>query len=184
MKEIYLLRHAKAAKTEADHRYNPLSEEGVLQAKARRKELNSPMFDLVISSPLIRARQTASLIADVPEDSVLEISTLFYDADPDTHLFDSTFEKIQHADTTTWYASEAGEAYKRIAARAGDDIHKVLEQHSEAKKVLVVGHAIGIPAIADYLRPLEKEVLNTPIQETGGFKLSMENGKVQKVTAI
>ncbi len=49
----------------------PLNEKGIQQAKDARTTLNGIHFDAVYSSPLIRARKTASIIGDVPEEDVI-----------------------------------------------------------------------------------------------------------------
>jgi phosphohistidine phosphatase len=66
---LYFLRHASAGKTilspKKDER-RPLDEEGILQARYVGRLLANldVQVDQIISSPLIRARQTASLVAN------------------------------------------------------------------------------------------------------------------------
>ena len=49
----------------------PLNETGILQARQAREKIADMHFDAVYSSPLQRARKTASIIGDVPEDKIL-----------------------------------------------------------------------------------------------------------------
>jgi phosphohistidine phosphatase len=66
---VYFLRHASAGKSmpnpEKDER-RPLDDEGILQARyvGRMLSLLDVQVDQIISSPLKRARQTASLVAN------------------------------------------------------------------------------------------------------------------------
>ncbi|MCU1256597.1 MAG: phosphohistidine phosphatase, SixA [Candidatus Angelobacter sp.] len=66
---LYFLRHASAGKTILSPRKDerrPLDEEGILQARYVGRLLANldVQVDQIISSPLIRARQTASLVAN------------------------------------------------------------------------------------------------------------------------
>jgi phosphohistidine phosphatase len=66
---LYFLRHASAGKTMSDPKKDerrPLDEEGILQARYVGRMLANLdiQVDQIISSPLKRARQTASLVAN------------------------------------------------------------------------------------------------------------------------
>ncbi len=61
---LILVRHAKAASGEPDA-LRPLTDEGVEVARALGAELGALRPDAVVSSPLLRARQTATPIAEV-----------------------------------------------------------------------------------------------------------------------
>jgi len=76
---IYFLRHASAGKTmlnpKKDER-RPLDEEGILQARYIGRLLANldVQVDQIVSSPLTRARQTASLVAnELAFESALQI---------------------------------------------------------------------------------------------------------------
>ena len=62
---VFLVRHAHAEKGEPDA-VRPLSERGRKEASALAKQLagHDSRPDLVLTSPLVRARQTAEAIAD------------------------------------------------------------------------------------------------------------------------
>ena len=69
--DIYLLRHAIAAPLGEDNHFEdaeraltPAGSKKMRDASLGLKEL-SPGFDLVASSPLVRARETAEIVADV-----------------------------------------------------------------------------------------------------------------------
>jgi phosphohistidine phosphatase len=58
---LYVLRHAKAEKGEPDA-LRRLSDKGREQSRRLQEELADVSFDAVISSPLLRARETAALV--------------------------------------------------------------------------------------------------------------------------
>jgi len=78
--EIYLVRHG-AAHTKEDDPERHLNKEGIEQCHLSGRALRrlDTMFDLVISSPKVRARQTAEIIADevgYPKDEIKVTETL------------------------------------------------------------------------------------------------------------
>lgn len=78
--EIYLVRHG-AAHTKEDDPERHLNKDGLKQCHLSGRALRQldTMFDLVISSPKVRARQTAEIIADkvgYPKDEIKVTETL------------------------------------------------------------------------------------------------------------
>ena len=78
--EIYLVRHG-AAHTKEDDSERHLNKNGLEQCHLSGRALRrlDTMFDLVISSPKVRARQTAEIIADevgYPKDEIKVTETL------------------------------------------------------------------------------------------------------------
>jgi phosphohistidine phosphatase len=59
---VYVLRHAKAEKGEPDE-LRRLNDRGREQARRLADELSGVSFDAVLSSPLLRARETAELVS-------------------------------------------------------------------------------------------------------------------------
>jgi len=59
---VFVVRHAEAAPGEPDH-LRPLTSAGREAAKHRARELAATSIDAIVSSPLLRARQTAEAIA-------------------------------------------------------------------------------------------------------------------------
>jgi phosphohistidine phosphatase len=70
---LFVVRHAEAAPGEPDH-LRPLTGEGLRAARALGEQLAGEHIDAVVSSPLVRAKQTADAIASaagitaVPDD--------------------------------------------------------------------------------------------------------------------
>ena len=84
MKTLYLVRHAKSSWKDKDlvDKARPLKERGVtnagLMAKILKKGNNIP--DLIISSPAVRANETAKLIADnlgIDKNSIITEENLY-----------------------------------------------------------------------------------------------------------
>ena len=73
--KIYVTRHGQTDKNKAQlmqgHVDEPLNETGRQQAKDARKTIEGISFDAVISSPLDRAIETATIIGNVPRDAVI-----------------------------------------------------------------------------------------------------------------
>jgi phosphohistidine phosphatase len=86
MIELFLIRHGIAAErgTYSTDEERPLTDEGIRktrQVAKRLRELNL-RFDLILSSPLVRAKQTAELLLDVSLSKQLQFSeTLAPDGD-------------------------------------------------------------------------------------------------------
>lgn len=97
MKTLYIVRHAKSSWDHpglADHE-RPILEKGIKRTQLVCDYLveNNYNADLIISSHAVRARQTASVIADglnYPEENI-QISSSIYHGDIDA-LFDQLFE--------------------------------------------------------------------------------------------
>lgn len=87
MKQLYFVRHGLSVMNKkgifSGRTETPLSEEGHLQAEATGKELLAENIDCIVSSPLQRARQTATIIAEqlgYPESGII-VSELLTERD-------------------------------------------------------------------------------------------------------
>ncbi|HYF10565.1 MAG TPA: histidine phosphatase family protein [Candidatus Paceibacterota bacterium] len=81
---VTILRHANAVEA-ADDSYEAdkardLSRLGRAQADERRERLRNPTYDLVLSSPAIRARKTAERVAKVTGSDVVLLPELYWSA--------------------------------------------------------------------------------------------------------
>ncbi len=79
--EIYLIRHGIAAEKEAydNDEERPLTEEGRKKTKQVAKQISDRLlhFDLILTSPLLRAKETATILQDIGLSSqVKEINSL------------------------------------------------------------------------------------------------------------
>lgn len=182
--ELLLLRHGKAESFPEEHIFRNLSSEGRNQALTLKERLNSPNFDLVVASELLRAVQTAALVGSCSEEEVLQIPSLFYHHDPETHLLDAIFREIGHATVSAWYDHKYGEVLRSVSKRAMNDIIDCVYESGYTLKALAVGHAILIPPMIDSHFSLSREVLDQPLPECSGFKICLEDKVITSVERI
>lgn len=87
---VYLLRHGDALMKDYNERTRPLSEEGKLSIHklADFIKLRKIQFSQIISSPLLRAWQTAAIIAEISHDNpiIIESENLLPECDPERIL--------------------------------------------------------------------------------------------------
>lgn len=150
----FLMRHGQAksnntrtAECGSDPK-NGLTDTGRTQAKAAAAELRGASIDLIVSSPLPRALETARTVlkdlglpdsALMSDDRLREVDFGLYDGRPLDEwkkLFASYADRL---DT----AAEGGETYRQLRRRVGEFIFD-LESRYPSKNILVVTH--GGPA--------------------------------------
>jgi broad specificity phosphatase PhoE len=163
----YILRHGQALsnvkgfissfpeKTE-----NPLTEEGVLQAKKAGQDLQNEKIDLIFSSDVLRAKQTAEIVAksfnkNVELDARLrEIDFGIFNSKPIADLVGH----FENKDRIT-EKSHKGESYKDILKRMESFLTE-LEKKYKNKKILLVSHQAPLFILEGIFLgfPLEKSV--------------------------
>jgi len=157
---IYIIRHGQTAKNKANILQGrsdvPLNETGKEQAeKAGRKFAEAGIkIEKVWSSPLIRARQTAAIIApDAPcmtDDRLIEMDYGPYEGmdlnDPAPEVL--TFFK----DFVRNPAPEGMEPLAEVVGRAGEFLEEIREEAALAD-ILLSTHAIAMKGILEYLTP-------------------------------
>jgi broad specificity phosphatase PhoE len=151
MRQITLVRHGITAWNVTGqfqgHTDTPLSDEGRAQAQALAKHLKKAKVDLIYSSPLSRALETAHTV--FPNRDILQDARLkelnFGDFESFTQL-----ENQKHEQWAWWFADpfkrEApnGESYEALRLRAvtwmeslPDDIHAIAFTHSGTIQMLI-----------------------------------------------
>jgi ribonuclease H / adenosylcobalamin/alpha-ribazole phosphatase len=127
----------------------PLTETGVMQARAAAKALADRPVDAIVSSPLGRARQTAQEVADVlglpvrTEDGLRETDF----GDWEGYSFAEVRERWP-AELDAWLADPSvapphGESFTATARRVQTARDKILVRHRQ-QTVLVVSHVTPI----------------------------------------
>jgi ribonuclease H / adenosylcobalamin/alpha-ribazole phosphatase len=127
----------------------PLTETGVLQAKAAARALAGRSIDAIVSSPLGRARQTAQEVADV-----LDLPVRTEDGLRETDFGDwegYTFAEVRSrwpAELDSWLADPSvapphGESFTDVARRVNTARDKLLVRF-RGQTVLVVSHVTPI----------------------------------------
>ena len=151
--EIYIIRHGETVWNKSrllqGIRDIPLCEAGINIAKERAKELENIDFDVIYSSPLSRAYETACIIRGdrnieiIKDDRLREVNfgvnegqsaiELQKDkANPFCKFFD---------DPANYVAPENGEDLKQVCKRTKEFMEQVIEpQKDKLNRVLIAGH--------------------------------------------
>jgi probable phosphoglycerate mutase len=156
MTQIAIIRHGttswnKAGKLQG-HSDIPLDEEGVLQAIKLGQRLSGETWDLVYSSHLIRARQTAAIIAqELGIDTVAEDNRL---GEAGGGLIEGTTEEERLSKWgASWKLMDLGmESNASVVERGRAFIQELLSEHP-GKKILLVTHGSFIRQMLDALLP-------------------------------
>ena len=171
----FLIRHGVTAHTVAK-RFSgtggadlPLVDLGVDQAHAAGQELlRRGGIDLVVCSPLMRTKQTATIIAqahDIPESQVIvkedlrETAFGEWDGHTWTEVLDGWPKQVQRWLGDPRVEPPGGESYADTVARVGEVMRDLLHEHAGARIAIVshvtpikglVLHALGAPLDAIY----------------------------------
>ncbi len=142
----------------------PLNETGIAQARESAKKLRNKKIDLIITSPLIRARQTAEIIAkecgaeiivenDIRERSFGEWDGMEHDEVKKKYSAESF---SRHLDPS--FRVPGGESWEEITTRMWNAFqkHHAIHRH---KNVVIVGHG-GVA------RTLQNKIKGIPIIES------------------
>ena len=153
---IYIIRHGqtelnnkKALQGRSDH---PLNDTGIAQAQEAAAMLQNVKFDVVYSSPLIRAVQTAKILAPelepIIDDRLIEMDYGPYEGmdlqnlAPEVITFFSDF--IHNP------APDGMEQLSSVVERAG----LFIQEHGRTDgNILISTHAIAMKGILEYLTP-------------------------------
>lgn len=159
MSEIVLVRHAQSDANMASawqgRGDGALSEEGTRQAEALGTRLAAVEFDLVVSSPLRRARDTAAHLGDPEiEDDLTEVDLGRWEGASFADVFDAHGPLLrsiyQGADERF---GETGERLSDVAARVWPVIDRVAARIGEDGTAVLVTHGGVIDAVFGTLLP-------------------------------
>ena len=141
---IYFLRHgesqANASRVLAGQFDSPLTDKGRLQAQQEAKRLQSAgvTFDLIISSPLSRALDTAKCIAESLSYDVNDIQL-----EPrliERNVGDLRGQPVEQLQLTPIGTVANAETAQSLAGRCQAVLTEITSQHAD-KQVLLVSHA-------------------------------------------
>jgi broad specificity phosphatase PhoE len=193
MMRIYCVRHGESVynsegriQGQADV---PLSELGVRQGEAVAQALRAVAFDAIYSSPLIRAKKTAEILAehvDVPitfDDRLQEINAGVFQ-----HQRRVDLEKSHPVELERWrsedldYAIPGGETRRQLMTRGRESLESIARQgHQHAA---VVAHGRLLVVTIKYLVglspqdppiSLENGSITTLSHDANGFKVEQWN---------
>jgi len=156
---IYIIRHGKTELNRANVLQGrsdyPLNNEGVLQAREAAGRLHGIRFDYVYSSPLIRALQTAGIIAPdmtpVIDSRLIEMEYGPYEGTDLRHLppeILTFFSDFEHNP-----APEGMEQLSSVVNRAGSFLEDI---RGLTGNILISTHAIAMKGLLEYLTPTSK----------------------------
>jgi broad specificity phosphatase PhoE len=148
MSRLILVRHGESSGnrdrifTTTPHEL-PLTELGYRQARAaagRIAELFQP--ELVVTSPYVRASETARVIAEALSLPV-EVEANLYERELGAYRgrsYDSLLQAVGYDPDRPWaYKPEGGESYEEVQARVGPVLDRLSDSHSN-RDVVVVSH--------------------------------------------
>lgn len=173
MLKIYLARHGQNVDNVAGilngHRDEPLTEKGIEQAydiANKIKELGIS-FDIIYSSPLVRALDTAKIISDATRSSKPEEEPLLIERDFGvmTGKNASDIERlcapnIIKAEIITYFLNpEGAETFPDLIKRAKILLDKIKSEHVEGNVLLVTHGDIGKMIYAQYYNLDWKDIL-------------------------
>ena len=130
----------------------PLTETGSAQAAAAAKRLASAGIEIIVTSPLLRARQTAEAAAAVCDAEVI-VDEGFRETD--FGAWDGlTFAEVKDrwpAEMSAWLADPAvappaGESFDAVRERVGAALARVLASYP-SRRVLIVSHVTPIKTL-------------------------------------
>lgn len=183
---IYLIRHGQTAlnKTRAlqGRSDNPLNETGEEQARAVGAWFRDQgiAFTQIFTSPLIRAVQTAHLVAgsQVPltvDERLIEMDYGPYEGinlkDPPPEII-TFFSDFVHNP-----APEGMEQLSEVVARLGDFLEDLRPQAGEGN-ILLSAHAISMKGVLEYLNPASKGAWwSTTLGNCALFRIEYKDGE-------
>ncbi len=192
MTELLLVRHGETD-WNRDRRFQghadpPLNEMGREQAHALAAELAGERIELVYTSDLCRARETAEIVAaslgadlvalrDLREIDVGEWEGLTW---PEIEERYPEGARAWHEQGFGW---EAGETYDELGERVVAALRRIAADHPE-QRVLVVGHGGTIRATRAFLEGLsvpESRSRSRPIGNCEVFRVVTEDGTFREI---
>ena len=164
--KVVILRHGQTEwnfkKRTMGHLNSPLTKKGIAQAKKATKKLKEYNFDIVISSPLGRAKETAKIIADRLNISDIKTNPVFSERNfgiIQGRRKEELLKKFPH-----FWNSEGrfistskvpeGESFEKFLERVHKGLNS-LRSLSEQKNIILVTHSWVVHAIISRLKGIK-----------------------------
>ena len=158
--KIYVIRHGET-NVNLENRINALNdselnETGINQAKMVREEVKTIDYDLIICSPLTRAKQTAELLnykntKIIYDDRILERDAGILTETPSDNLDSDDWWNINPKDD--YFDAES---VKHIIERVFNFIEDIKEKYKD-KKIIIVTHEGVSKAISCYFNGIPED---------------------------
>ena len=166
--KIYLTRHGQTNLNKQElmqgRTDEPLNDTGRKQAKKAREFVKDIKFDAVYSSPLIRAKETASIIADIPMDEVITDPRIIEADFGDYEL--RSYHKLGIKLTSYWLLPEVFHAPPSVETveEMIDRSHAFLKEleGKDYDNVLVVCHGGIMRPMCGYLQNVKRGFIWRP----------------------
>ncbi|NGX57119.1 MAG: 2,3-bisphosphoglycerate-dependent phosphoglycerate mutase [Chlamydiae bacterium] len=170
---ITFMRHGHAIDGKAD-KIRPLSTKGRLQVKQCALHLKTqPLFDLIITSSAVRAKETAQIIVDEIETlaPVIERDELYQPPNlDDQELVNELLERLGAVPLKVYNNHDAQGAWDRYSSSAYNAVCAEIERHS-SKKTLIVAHGNIINAIGLRFSKNVEDLTEIYFNYCGGFEI-------------
>lgn len=171
MYSIYLIRHGET-EWNIEGRYQgqadpPLNSNGLLQAKDLVNELHDSEIQVLYTSPLLRTRQTANILAaelEIPvidEPRLMEIHQGDWQTRLRSEIEDLYPELFKEWETNPWETTPpGGENLSQVQTRVNAAVDDILESQS-FEKIGLVTHRIPIAMIKIRYQKMDPDIVRT-----------------------
>lgn len=164
--KLYIVRHGetdwnKARKVQG-HSDIPLNEYGIHLAEQTAEGMKDIPFDMVYTSPLIRAKQTAEIILsgrDIPvfeSEGIKELGFGAYEGlccSGEFRAAESEAFKKFFTDTGNYIPAEGGESIQVLMERTGNFLKELCgNEELQGKQILVSTHGAAMTALLNNIR--------------------------------
>jgi len=181
MTNIYLVRHGETELNKKKVYYGwtdvPLTLEGEAQCQIVRENLKNIVFQVVITSPLLRTIHSSEIITGLTKDKFKiypELKELNFGKWENLHY--TEIEKAFNADWIKWtndwqgFCIPEGESFSTFYRRVKLCFNKILERY-KGKTILIVGHQGALKIIATLILNLKVEEFWTFTFKFGNYSL-------------
>ena len=162
----------------------PLTEEGFSQAEALAEQLKDFGITTIVSSPMLRAKQTAETVGNrlgiVPIKVHQELRERNYGQDEGRMISELKAEARARGTLYFLETPPAGEAHSDFEERVTRAFDEIIEQHS-GEKILIVSHSGVIKHIIRRLHNMSlSEILNYKIGNASFHVFSVDKEELRK----
>lgn len=167
-----------------------LSNAGRQQTKQLAAKLYGIHFSRVLSSPAVRAMQTAADVTGVMMETVQRVPELFTPEGPDGLLIDKMFDMLRYQPARVYLDHPLNNGcIDRFSENAGAAIDDILAEHDKDETVAIFGHAVFTPLTFLSLVPkgqkeLRDALLDMNMGEAAVFEVVITDGIVTEVNFL
>lgn len=175
MTTVYIVRHGQsyanaAGILQGSHIDTPLTSQGCTQAMATKRKLRDTTFTKVFASPLLRAAQTATIIAGTDRTITFDPRLVEYDygtwdgmLEADVwNNFPQFFDSKHNLLPESWTVSN-GNTYDEVKSQLASFFKELITKYP-TESILVVSHGFTIKLMLDYVLGINNLVnINEPL---------------------